>query len=97
MVTHIESGESFSNILARYPHLYPPVIQRMVSVVERSASMDATLLYLAEFYEEQVDVGARNMASIIEPVLLICIGLVVGVLAISILSPIYSITSSIQA
>jgi type II secretory pathway component PulF len=97
MVTQIGSGENLADILAFYPRLYPKVIQRMVSVGEHSGSLGSTLLYLAEFYEERVEVGSKNMASIIEPVLLICIGLVVGVVAVSILSPIYSITSSIRA
>ncbi len=97
MVGQIGSGENFADILAFYPRLYPKVIQRMVSVGERSGSLGSTLIYLAEFYEERVEVGSKNMASVIEPVLLICIGLVVGVVAVSILSPIYSITSSIRA
>ncbi|MBI4713861.1 type II secretion system F family protein [Candidatus Uhrbacteria bacterium] len=71
MYTSIESGASFAELVAKYPHLYPKMVERMIVVGERSGSMADTLIYLAKFYEEKVAIKAKNLASIIEPVLLI--------------------------
>ena len=95
MTREIQSGESFSDIITRYPSLYPPIVERMVSVGERSASLGKTFEYLADFYEERVLVLSKNLSSILEPILLIVIGAVVALLAISILTPIYSILSAV--
>lgn len=92
----VGSGDEFSEILERFPNLYPPVIQRMVSVGERSGNLGSTLMYLAEFYEDRSQNLSKNLSSLLEPILLIVIGLVIGVIAVSILTPIYSITSSVN-
>ncbi|HBK34536.1 MAG: Type IV pilin [Candidatus Uhrbacteria bacterium GW2011_GWE2_40_58] len=96
MQKKIETGQSFSDILTFYPKLYPKMILRMVAVGERSGGLGDSLLYLANYYEEKIDFQAKNFSSLLEPVLLILIGLVVGFVAVSILSPIYSITSSLR-
>ncbi len=96
MYQHIESGESFSEIVALYPKLYPPMVQRMICVGERSGGMDETLIYLARYYEQKVAIQARSLSTIIEPVLLLFIGLVVGFLALAIFTPIYSVTEGLR-
>jgi len=96
MHERIETGESFSEIVALYPVLYPTMVQRMIAVGERSGGMDETLTYLARFYEQKVAIKARSLATIIEPVLLILIGLVVGFLALAIFTPIYSVTEGLR-
>ncbi len=75
---------------------YPPLVSRMVAVGEKTGKLDETLLYLAVFYEDEVDDISKNLGSVIEPVLLIAIGLFVGFLALSIISPIYELTGSIR-
>lgn len=96
MAHEIESGEKLSQVMHAYATYFPQVIERMVAVGERSGSLGSTLTYLADFYEERVEVASRNIASIIEPVLLLALGLIVGLVAVSILTPIYSITSSLK-
>ncbi len=95
MFSSIESGESFAELVAVFPRLYPKMVERMIVVGERSGSMSDTLIYLAKFYEEKVAIKAKNLASIIEPVLLIFIGFGVGFVAVSIFTPIYSITEGL--
>lgn len=92
----IGSGSNFADILAKYPKLFPKIVVRMASVGEESGSLGPTMIYLADYYEETVQNISKNLSTLIEPILLISIGLVVGLLAISILTPIYSITSNIQ-
>jgi type II secretory pathway component PulF len=94
MKKDVASGESFSDIVARYPELYPIMIQRMIAVGEKSASLGKTLNFLADYSEERVLVMSKNMSTILEPILLVFIGLIVGLMAISILTPIYSILTA---
>jgi type IV pilus assembly protein PilC len=94
MKKDVASGESFSEIVARYPDLYPIMIQRMIAVGEKSASLGKTLNFLADYYEERVLVMSKNMSTLLEPILLVFIGLIVGLMAISILTPIYSILTA---
>ena len=95
MVDQIALGEGFGKVLARYPTLYPILIQRMVSVGEHSGELDQLLFFLARFYEEDISLRAKNLSSVIEPLLLLVIGLGVAFVALSIFTPIYSITSDL--
>lgn len=95
MHSSIASGESFADLVAKFPKLYPKMVERMIVVGERSGSMSDTLIYLAKFYEEKVAIKAKNLSSIIEPILLIFIGIGVGFVAVSIFTPIYSVTEGL--
>ena len=68
----------------------------MISVGEKTATLEDNLLYLYDFYAEEVEEMTNNMSTIIEPLLLIFIGLMVAVLAISIVGPIYQLTGNIN-
>jgi len=94
--SRLSSGTPLSRHLSRHEKLFPKLVTRMIRVGEESGRLEETLYYLAGFYEEEVDNSAKTMATAIEPILLIGIGLVVGFLALSIITPIYSITSSIK-
>ena len=59
--------------------------------------MEENLIYLAEFYEEEVENISKNMASIIEPVLLVVIGIIVAVIGAAIISPIYEFIATLSA
>ena len=96
MVRKIESGETFSEIVAIYPKLYPKMVQRMIAVGERSGSLGDTLSYLARFYEGKVAIKAKSLSTVVEPLLLVMIGLGVGFLALSIFTPIYSVTEGLS-
>ncbi|MDA0207842.1 MAG: type II secretion system F family protein [bacterium] len=91
----VKTGMTLSESLEIAPKLYPKMLRRMAAVGERSGHLGATLNYLADYYEERIEVLSKNLASMIEPVLLIALGLFVGLLALSILTPIYSITGSV--
>lgn len=92
----VESGSSISSLLAIYPDLFPPITTKMIAVGEKTGNMAGTMKYLGEFYQEEVDEAIKNLSTIIEPMLLIIIGIVVGTVAISILGPIYEITGSLR-
>ncbi len=96
MYNRVVSGDNFSDVVSVYPKLYPGIIKQMVAVGERSGSLGDTLNYLADFYEDRVENTAKNISSLVEPVLLIFIGALVGLIAVSILTPIYSILGSVR-
>lgn len=91
----LEKGKSLNEIFKKYPHLYPPLASQLIAVGEQTGSLDIVLEDLANFYEEEVDNVTKNLSSIIEPLLMLLIGSGVGLLALSLLQPIYSLTSQV--
>lgn len=75
---------------------YPPIVSKMISIGEKTGKLDETLLYLGDFYEDEIDDMSKNLTTIIEPVLLIVIAAAVGFVALAIISPIYELTGSIR-
>lgn len=90
-----ETGVPASTILEEFPGLFPSISTRMLTVGERSGKLEETYAYLAEFYEGEVEVVTKNLSTVLEPVLLILIGLTVAYIAIAIISPIYSFIGNI--
>jgi len=74
---------------------FPPIVVKMVKVGEKSGKLEETLQYLSEFYDEEIDSITKNLSTILEPALLLVIGVTVGFVAIAIISPIYELTGSI--
>jgi len=89
----IERGSALTDALKKQPKLFPPITQRLVQAAEESGQLEDTLFYLARYYEQEVSNRMKNISVIIEPALLIIIGVIVGFVGISIVSPIYQITS----
>lgn len=79
----------------RQNKIFPPIISQMVLVGEETGQLDAILLKVAEFYEKEVQTVVENLTSVIEPVLIIIIGALIGSIVIGILGPLGSLTNSI--
>ncbi|MDD5068707.1 MAG: type II secretion system F family protein [Candidatus Pacebacteria bacterium] len=92
----IEKGESISSAFSAQEKLYPVFVAEMVSVGEETGKLSQMLLEVAAFYEEDVDQKTKDMSTIIEPFLMVIVGVAVGFFAVSILSPIYSLVSHIS-
>jgi len=73
--------------------VFPSLVARMSKVGESSGQLSETLDYMADFYEGEVDNTTKNLSTMLEPILLVIIGLVVGFAAMSIINPIYDLTS----
>ena len=91
----LKSGQSIAKVLEKYPRLYPPLVQQMVSVGEESGTLDEVSSDLATFYEEDVDQTMANLSTIIEPVLILVLGVAVAAMALAIMLPIYSLSDQI--
>lgn len=93
----LEKGKSIGETLEKRSYFeYPPLVSKMIKIGEKTGRLDENLIYLSEFYEDEIDEMSKNLSTIIEPVLLIVIGLVVGFVALAIISPIYELTGSIR-
>jgi type II secretory pathway component PulF len=75
---------------------FPALVSKMVSVGEKTGKLEDTLMYLAEFFEDEIDNLSKNLTTVLEPILLIAIGLTVAFVALAIISPIYELTGSIR-
>jgi type IV pilus assembly protein PilC len=91
----IQRGDQISNVFSRYNDLYPIFVGEMVSVGEETGKIGEMLLSVAVFYEDEVDQKTKDMSSIIEPILMIFIGVAVGFFAISMLGPTYSLADAL--
>lgn len=91
----VRSGSSISVALRGFPDLFPLLTVNMITVGEESGSTENILLDLALFYETEVDQSVSNLSSVLEPALMVIVGAGVGVLAVALIMPIYSITQSI--
>lgn len=79
----VEKGLSINKALSGYPKLYPPLVVQMIEVGEETGTLGKILNRLAEFYEGEIDQITKNLSSVIEPILVIIIGAVVGFFAVS--------------
>ncbi len=92
----IEKGETISSVFLEHEKLASAFVGEMMSVGEETGKLPKMLMEVAEYYEKSVDQKTKDMSTVIEPVLMIIIGVAVGFFAFAIIKPIYSITSSIQ-
>jgi len=92
----IKGGDSLTNVLHANKNLFPPTDVQIISVGEASGNLSNSLEYCSSLHEAEVDDLTKNLATILEPILLITIGLMVGFLALSIITPIYSITGQLR-
>lgn len=91
----LSRGVAINAVLSKYPALFPPVVTQMIFVGEKSGTLDALLGELAIFYEKEVDDITKNLATIIEPIIIIFLGGVVALIAFAIISPIYTLSQNI--
>lgn len=97
ITTHLKKGGSFSKVLQKYPSLFSTEAVQFACIGEESGSLSKTLGHLATFYQEELAEIEKTTLSLMEPALMLIIGGVVGFVALSLISPIYSITSSMQS
>jgi len=94
--TSVKLGKPITEILAKNPRLFPFIVVQMLEVGEETGTLESILEQLAQHFEAEVDNTLKNLSSIIEPLLLLFIGGLVGLLASALILPIYNISQSVQ-
>ena len=94
--TDVRQGAPLSRAFAAAEHLYPVVVSEMVAVGEETGKLSLMLTDVANFYEEEVERRTKDLSTVIEPFLMIAIGIGVGFFAFSMIMPIYSLSESIK-
>jgi type IV pilus assembly protein PilC len=90
----IREGETIADPLGR-SGIFPPMVIQMISVGESTGALDSMLSKIAEFYEEEVDVAVANLTSLLEPLLMIFLGVVIGGVVIAMYLPIFNMANAI--
>ncbi|MBI2337951.1 type II secretion system F family protein [Candidatus Daviesbacteria bacterium] len=93
----MEKGKKLSDELSSSKYKYiPAIVPKMIGVGESTGKLEDVFIYLGDFFEEDVDEVTKNLSNILEPLLLLVIGIVVAFVSLAIISPIYQLTGSIR-
>jgi type IV pilus assembly protein PilC len=95
VLVEVQRGRPISEVLADFP-IFPKITSRMIGVGEKTGKLEEVLGYLAEFYELEVETTMKNLSTVLEPVLLLLIGVIALAMAFAILIPIYNFISAIN-
>jgi type IV pilus assembly protein PilC len=90
----IRVGGVMSDVLRKSPQI-PPIVSQMVKIGEESGQIDLVLTHVAKFYEQESAEMAKNLSTLIEPLLMVIIGIGVAILAFSVIMPIYNIAGQL--
>lgn len=97
MYVGIKQGSTLYKTIETYHMTHIPVVaSRMIQVGEKTGNLDETLLYLGDFFEEGIDAASKDFATVLEPLILVVVGLIVAFLSFAIISPIYEFSSGIK-
>jgi type IV pilus assembly protein PilC len=91
----VKNGATLSSVIDKSP-LFPAIVPQMLAVGEETGQTDTVLVKVADFYEEEVDVAIDGLSSIIEPVMIVIMGSMVGLIAASVMMPIAGLAQSIK-
>ena len=92
----VKKGEKLFEALSPYQDIFPSIVLQMIEVGEETGETSTILIKLAEFFEEEVANATKNLSAVIEPVLMLIIGGIVGFFAVSMVQPMYSMLGSIK-
>jgi len=92
----VQKGEKLSQALKPYQNLYPASVIQMIEVGEETGETVQILAKLGDFFEEEISRATKNLAAVIEPILMLFIGGVVGFFAVSMVQPMYSMLEGIK-
>ena len=92
----VRKGGQLSAYLAKEKSLFPPLVSGMIRVGEDTGNLEDNLDYISEYYADELDTRLKALTSIIEPLLLLVMGFIVGFIALAIITPIYSISQGVS-
>ena len=90
----IKNGKPLSEPLSKSSY-FPPVLSQMIAVGEETGDIDTVLIKLADFYDREVDEVAESLTSILEPIMIVVLGSIIGTIALSVFGPISQLSQAI--
>src|SRR5262249_44403523 len=94
--TKISEGKNIAGPLAE-TKVFPPMVVQMIGVGEATGAMDAMLQKIADFYDDEVDTAVAGLPAMIEPLMMVFLGIVVGGFLIAMSLPIFNIAGAVQS
>jgi type IV pilus assembly protein PilC len=94
VISSVKQGGTISAPLKQSP-VFPPMVPQMIAVGEETGALDTMLSKVADFYDDQVDAAIKALTSILEPVMIIVVGAIVGVIVISMYLPLFDVYKAI--
>lgn len=91
----VNTGEKISRAMEADPQMFPSIVTQMIAVGESTGKLSDSLSYLSVMYEDELNNLTKNLSTVIEPLLMVFMGILVGFIAISIITPIYAITQNL--
>lgn len=92
VIDHIKAGETIAAPLSQ-KKVFPPMVVQMIEVGENTGAVDAMLGKIADFYDDEVDASVSSLTSLLEPIIMVVLGAVIGGLVIAMFLPIFNIAS----
>ncbi|MDO8474207.1 MAG: type II secretion system F family protein [bacterium] len=89
----VKKGSRISQVLQKYPSKFPPVFTQMVFVGEKSGTLDKSLMSIVRFYQKEVEGAVERLLSVLEPALIVVLGLLVGGMMAAVMLPLYNMAS----
>ena len=93
--TSVKEGEKISDPM-QHSEYFPVMVTQMISVGEETGRLDQMLVKVADFYDSEVDATLKGLASMIEPIMIVVLGVMVGFIAVSVITPIYTLVGSMK-
>ena len=91
----VRRGGTLSSFIAKNEKLFPSIFGAMVAVGESTGNLEQNLFYLSEYHTEEIDSSLRSLTAMMEPLIILVMGLIVGFVAIAVITPIYSLTQGV--
>ena len=91
---NIKEGGTITTVLNK-KQIFPTMVSRMIAVGEESGSLEEMLGKIADFYDEQVDIAVDGLTSLIEPLIIVFLGVVIGGMVICMFLPIFTLTQNL--
>nr|MDQ3014555.1 type II secretion system F family protein [bacterium] len=92
----VERGVLISKTLHKYPILVPATANQLIAIAETTGTLSETCIILSDMYEQQTESIIKKLSHILEPLLMITMGLIVGFISLAMITPIYSISQKLH-